>query len=186
MQPRTLSLHLMNLAACALIAGAAVAALSPDPAPPPLLAAPEGPARAIPDARAIPAPPIRSARPAPRPDVLCLALNAVHEALGEGERGMAAVTRVVLNRAAVGYKGQTTICGTVYARAQFSWTHEDPAPADPVELARAKRIVQGVLEGRYLDRVPGALHYYNPDKVAAWWAPSYTEVAVIGNHRFMK
>lgn len=185
----TLSLHTLNLAACVLIAGTAIAHLGPQPPALGIIAAQAGPAR-LPGPDSDPRPTVpalsHSARPAPRPDALCLALNAYHEARGEKDRGMAAVSHVVINRAKAGYRGKTDICATVFDPVQFSWTHQNPAPPEPAAFAHVKDLAKGVLAGRYLDRVPGAMHYYNPAKVTASWAHAYSEVAVVGNHRFMK
>ncbi|WP_211595190.1 cell wall hydrolase [Paracoccus litorisediminis] len=130
--------------------------------------------------------PISTARPAPRPDSLCLALNIYHEARGEPLKGQVAVGQVTLNRAAVAYKGASSVCDTVFARKQFSWTHEDPRQPSGAELRPSLDLARKILAGRYIDRTHGALHYYNPHKVDAWWADSYAEVAVLGNHRFMR
>lgn len=125
-------------------------------------------------------------RPMKRPDNLCLGLNAYFEARGEGERGMAAVTQVAINRTARGYKGAKTACETVYLRKQFTWTHENPKMPTGEQLKEARDIARGVLAGRYINRVGSSLHYYNPHKVDAWWADSYAEVVTLGNHRFMR
>lgn len=54
----------------------------------------------------------------------CLALNAYHEARGEGFYGMQLVSKVVLNR--VNHKQwPNNICDVIYQPYQFSWTQEE-------------------------------------------------------------
>lgn len=128
----------------------------------------------------------RSAPPTPRPDELCAALNIYHEARGESRRGQIMVTQVAINRTARGYKNARTLCGTIFAPAQFSWTLENPRQPTGAELAPYMRLARTILSGQYPDYARGALHYYNPTTVDAWWQHAYVEVAVVGKHRFMR
>lgn len=52
--------------------------------------------------------------------IMCLSLNAFHEARGEPVTGIKAVTDVVLTRAV---QNKTDICREVYKPYQFSWTN---------------------------------------------------------------
>lgn len=179
MKKTTMALHGLNVLALVSIASSALALRTPQNVPLeplPVAAIPE------PDKTGLAA----SARPVPRPDTLCLALNAYFEARGEDRKGMAAVTQVAINRTARGYRGARTACETVFMRKQFSWTHEGLPMPTGEELKEAREVAAGVYAGRYRNRVGSAHLYYNPKKVDAWWAGSYTEVTVIGNHRFME
>lgn len=129
---------------------------------------------------------VKPMRPPRRPDRLCLALNIYHEARGEPVAGQVAVGQVTLNRTAARYKGAETVCDTVFLRKQFSWTHESPRMPSPAELRPSLELADRVIAGEVRDRSNGALHYYNPKKVDAYWKDDYAEVAVLGNHRFMR
>lgn len=129
---------------------------------------------------------VRPTRPPQRPDRLCLALNIYHEARGEPVAGQIAVGQVTLNRTEARYKGAKTVCDTVFLRKQFSWTHENPRMPSPAELRSSLELADRVIAGEVRDRSNGALHYYNPKKVDAYWKDDYAEVAVLGNHRFMR
>lgn len=58
---------------------------------------------------------------------ICLACNAYYEARGESFLGQVAVNQAVLTR--VRRQGfPKSVCGVVYQRNQFSWTHEGHGP----------------------------------------------------------
>ena len=57
-------------------------------------------------------------------ELLCLAKNIYYEARGEPMHGKIAVAQVTLNRVTHRTEFQSSICGVVYAKHQFSWTME--------------------------------------------------------------
>lgn len=116
-------------------------------------------------------------------DFECLAKNIYYEAGIEDYAGKIAVAQITWNRVKTGRWGKT-ICRVVYARKQFSWTHQNkPAPRGPLwrdSRAAAEDFVNGV-------RAMGLQKskYYH----ATWikdpqWTRNLEVVAVIGQHRF--
>lgn len=116
-------------------------------------------------------------------DIECLAKNIYHEARGEGLHGQIAVALVTLNRVASG-KFQSTICKTVYANKQFSWTNsgtkrvkDAKAWQDAIAVARAV-LTQSI----YLPDFKAL--YFHTRQVRPAWAKTKRVVAVINNHIF--
>lgn len=69
-------------------------------------------------------------------DADALALCAFEEANLEPDDGVAAVVRVVLNRAAKRYQSDGTIQGTIFHPLAFSWTQFDRIDGHYVKVAR--------------------------------------------------
>jgi spore germination cell wall hydrolase CwlJ-like protein len=116
-------------------------------------------------------------------ELLCLAKNIYYEARGEPMRGKIAVAQVTLNRVTHRTEFQSSICGVVYAKNQFSWTmekHREPRGAAWHEAqAVAKAVVVGTAH------LPGfkALYFHNLT-VQPQWNRTKELVARIGNHIF--
>ncbi|MDH5377321.1 MAG: cell wall hydrolase [Gammaproteobacteria bacterium] len=129
-------------------------------------------------------------------DLKCLALNVYHEARGEPLEGQLAVAMVTMNRV-YSKSYPDTVCGVVWQRRQFSWTHDGRSdrPRDQQSWKVAKQISEYVynkydkhrdLSGGALDLTKGALHYYAPKHANPNWA-NYKEVtSKIGGHIFLK
>jgi spore germination cell wall hydrolase CwlJ-like protein len=126
--------------------------------------------------------------------LLCLALNGFHEARGETADQEVATAAVVLNRLSVGFRGATTVCEVIYTPKQFSWVeqHGVHIPDTSKKLERqawerslliAKRMLDP--DATFIDPSNGALYYYNPSIVDWKYKNAYTQVAVLGSHRFM-
>jgi len=125
--------------------------------------------------------------------LLCLALNIFFEARGEPIAGMEAVAQVTLNRA---HHNESKVCKVVFEKGQFTWTaHVKRKSKSPMEIAKnipkhnkswgiALEIAQRALEGRLVNRVGNATHFYNPKKCKPSWLKNVKTVAVIGNHVF--
>jgi len=114
--------------------------------------------------------------------VLCLALNAYHEARGEGAAGVHAVTNVVMNRVA-DTRWPDDPCAVVYDADQFSWTNAGPLHVDAERLLDMKEMVVDAL--MLPDSTGGATHYH-ADYVAPFWAAHYPITEEIGAHIFYK
>ena len=116
-------------------------------------------------------------------ELLCLAKNIYYEARGEPMHGKIAVAQVTLNRVTHRTEFQSSICGVVYAKHQFSWTmgpHREPSgPAWREAQAVAKAVVVGTVH------LPNfkALYFYNLT-VQPQWNRTKELVARIGNHIF--
>jgi len=116
-------------------------------------------------------------------EILCLAKNIYYEARGEPLQGKIAVAQVTLNRVTHRTQFDASICKVVYAKHQFSWTHEkhrEPR-GDPWREAQAiaKLVIQGVAH------LPDfkALYFHNTT-VNPKWNRTKELVARIGNHIF--
>lgn len=121
---------------------------------------------------------------------LCLAFNIYHEARDQPREGRVMVGQVTMNRTGT-RKAWATICKTVFAAWQFSWTEERPYVdlSDPIEreaLRDALILSERLLNGEERDRSEGSRHYYNPEKATPFWRDSYDRIAVIGDHIFLK
>jgi spore germination cell wall hydrolase CwlJ-like protein len=128
-------------------------------------------------------------------EMRCLALNIYFEARGEAAEGQLAVAMVTINRMKNRYF-PSSVCGVVWQKRQFSWTHDGKSdrPTDVRAWKLAKRIAQVVYQ-RYsrlsartreaLDLTRGALHYYAPDLAAPYWAKVHSVTREIGGHVFL-
>lgn len=126
----------------------------------------------------------------------CLALNVYFEARGEPVEGQLAVAMVTMNRV-TSKQYPNTVCGVVWQRRQFSWTHDGKSdrPRNREAWALAKKISKFVLN-KYgslkelsngaLDLTNGALHYYAPDLANPRWAKHKEVTRRIGGHLFLK
>ena len=116
-------------------------------------------------------------------ELLCLAKNIYYEARGEPMRGKIAVAQVTLNRVTHRTEFQSSICGVVYAKHQFSWTmgqyREPRGPAWREAQAIAKAVIIGTVH------LPDfkALYFHNLT-VQPQWNRTKELVARIGNHIF--
>jgi hypothetical protein len=108
----------------------------------------------------------------------------IGEALGEGDKGMAAVAGVILNRARrdnVGLKA-------VVSNGQFNGYTSPGASvkasmADPQVRARASAIVNGVIDGT-IDPGIGNADFFHTTAVSPSWSKSYDQVGQVGSHIF--
>jgi spore germination cell wall hydrolase CwlJ-like protein len=110
--------------------------------------------------------------------------NTYHEARGEGVAGMQAVAAVTLNRAA---QTNTSICDTVYARKQFSWTNTAKGRNKPItgDTSVLYAVVDKAMTGVLQDITGGATHYHTK-QVKPVWRKALDKVVVINNHIFYK
>lgn len=122
-------------------------------------------------------------------EMLCLQQNIYFEARNESEEGLYAVAFVTLNRTA-NPKFPDSVCGVVWQRKQFSWTHDGkrdrPNLANVLERRaweKAGRVAREVVSGE-IPSVIGDAVYYHADYVAPRWAKKMVEVAEVGSHIF--
>lgn len=120
---------------------------------------------------------------ATKAELLCLAKNIYYEARGEPVQGKIAVAQVTLNRVTHRTEFQSSICGVVYARNQFSWTHERHREPGGKTWLEAQAIARAVLLGTaYLPNFK-ALYFHN-QTVNPQWNKTKELVRRIGNHTF--
>lgn len=130
----------------------------------------------------------------PEEEVVCMARSIYHEARGESTAGQIAVGYVKKNRAE-SPAFPDTICdviaedrGPLPHDCQFSWycDGKSDTPQDWRAYQNAVLVAIKILDARVENPVPAATHYYAPAKADPYWAYKITEVAVVGNHRFME
>ena len=131
--------------------------------------------------------------PEPEKDPLaCMTMNLYREAGNSTALDMAAIGRVVIQRAE-DRRWKDDICGVVYERKQFSWTNsatlrKKPKLTNPQE-ARAFRMAhivsKQVLQGKYKNLVPGATHYH-ATYVSPYWVDSMVLIGQTGAHLYYK
>ncbi|MDX1810828.1 MAG: cell wall hydrolase [Gammaproteobacteria bacterium] len=125
----------------------------------------------------------------------CLALNVYFEARGEPTSGQLAVAMVTMNRVR-SKRFPSSVCGVVWQKRQFSWTHDGKSdrPTDKKAWKRAQQIAKFVyfkydsfrtLSNGALDLTKGALHYYAPKLADPYWAKSKNITRQIGGHLFL-
>lgn len=116
-------------------------------------------------------------------DVVCLAQNIYHEARGESLQGQLAVAQVTLNRVRSG-KFQNTVCETVYAHKQFSWTlNKYKKIKDSKAWLTSVLVAKAVLtQTAYIPNFKAL--YFHTRQVHPRWNRKKQVVAVIGNHIF--
>ena len=116
-------------------------------------------------------------------ELLCLAKNIYYEARGEPMRGKIAVAQVTLNRVTHRTEFQSSICGVVYAKDQFSWTNERHREPRGEAWREAKEIAKAVVNGTVHLPEFKALYFHNLT-VKPRWRKTRELVARIGNHIF--
>lgn len=131
-------------------------------------------------------------------EIDCLALNAYHEARGEGAKGQLAVSEVVMNRV---QEGDVTACEVIYEKkgksCQFSWVCTDAKVDDPELYDIIRERMRNFYINRLLreefsedkviisDSTSGAT-FYHSRKVRPYWVTYFTRTAKIGNHLFYR
>ena len=116
-------------------------------------------------------------------ELLCLAKNIYYEARGEPTRGKIAVAQVTLNRVTHRTEFQSSICGVVYAKHQFSWTMESHREPRGEAWREAQAIAKAVIVGTAHLPDFKALYFHNLT-VKPRWNQTKELVARIGNHIF--
>ena len=126
-------------------------------------------------------------------DRYCLQQNIYFEARNQSDMGMIAVGWVTMNRTD-SKRYPNNICGVVWQKKQFSWTHDglsDKPGKNIIEQRaweRAGYVTSLVLHdwayGKK-DAVKEATHYH-ADYIVPYWASSYTKVAQVDNHIFYR
>ncbi len=128
-------------------------------------------------------------------ELQCMALNIYFEARGEPVTGQLAVAMVTMNRVK-SKRFPSSICGVVWQRKQFSWTHDGRSdqPTDQKAWKLAKEIADfayykydklKTMSNGVLDLTKGALHYYAPKFANPYWAKHKQVTLEIGGHVFL-
>ena len=127
--------------------------------------------------------------PADIQQVKCMADNVYYEARNQSDKGMIAVSNVVMNRTH-DTRFASTPCGVVkqkkHRTCQFSWVcehHRQPVDLDLYE--RGRRLAEGV----YFHRIPDITHgaiFYHAYYDKPMWSRRFAKVAYIGAHIFYR
>lgn len=121
-------------------------------------------------------------------ELYCLVQNIYHEARGESPEHQSAVAHVTLNRVASSHFPDT-ICKVVWQPHQFSWTSDGKSDAmiDHRAILKAVDIAIAAIRGRSKDPTGGMRFYYAHNRIKTpRWAKKPIEVAVLGNHTFLR
>ena len=129
-------------------------------------------------------------------ELRCLAQNVYFEAQGEPSSGQLAVALVTMNRVK-SKRYPSTVCGVVWQRRQFSWTHDGKSdrPRDRRAWGHARQIANFIYHKYFnlpersraaLDITNGALHYYAPGLANPYWAKVKVVTREIGGHVFLR
>ena len=120
----------------------------------------------------------------PKAELNCLAKNIYHEAAKEPIAGQLAVGIVTLNRFASGDWG--SICDTVYAKGQFSWTiklkGQDDTPRPGKDWERSKRSARNVINGLRVEGLEKATFYHADYIYTPLWVKDMKVTHFIGRH----
>ena len=120
----------------------------------------------------------------PQAEIHCLALNVYHEARGESDRGKYAVAVVTLNRVD-SPRYPKSVCGVVWQRAQFSWTHDGRSdiPRNRKAWKKALRVATRAYLNNATSVVGEATHFHTV-QVRPSWSRKQRKVCTIGRHIF--
>lgn len=121
-------------------------------------------------------------------DILCLQKNIYFEARGEGLDGMKAVAAVTMNRTEDS-RFPSTVCGVVYQRSQFSWTHQlgnqNFRKNEKLVWDQAGLIAEQALQNKLEHKAGGSL-FFHAKHVKPGWSHKKAYVTTIGGHLFYK
>lgn len=116
----------------------------------------------------------------PLKELMCLVHNVYYEARGESFKGQVAVALVTIFRTQDA-RYPSTICGVVYQRKQFSWTHQKRKKIDDKEIMQSIEAAYTAYTNRYALGNFYATHFH-----ASYVRPGWKlhRVIKIGTHIF--
>ena len=125
-------------------------------------------------------------------DMYCLTQNIYFEARNQSLRGQYAVAKVTLNRM-IDKRFPNTVCGVVWQKKQFSWTHDGKSDRpgktylEQKAWAKAQKVASKAFEQWSIgnDGTKGAV-FYHADYVKPYWRKSFTKTVKIQDHIFYK
>ena len=120
--------------------------------------------------------------------LMCMAVAIFFEARAEPIVGMKAVANVIINRVE-DQRYPDTVCGVVWERKQFSFTHDgltdDPEAhtghQDKLAWDTSQEVAKGALQGNLLSIT--STHYHSTSVLPSW-TKHYNKDGKIGNHVF--
>lgn len=114
--------------------------------------------------------------------LMCLAVAVYFEARGEPLQGQYAVAEVVMNRVADD-RYPDTVCGVVFERKAFSFTHDgksDRLPDTPA-AEKAMEVATNVMAGLKMGIT--STHYHTVH-VKPYWRKHFALDGLVGDHLF--
>lgn len=119
-------------------------------------------------------------------DYRCLARNIYFEARNQSTLGQIAVGLVTINRVKH-TRWPNSICGVVWQKNQFSWTHDNKSdvPRNLDAWKRAQGLALMLLKNEVRDFTGGAV-YYHADYVNPVWNKQLVKTTTIDNHIFYR
>ena len=113
---------------------------------------------------------------------MCLAVAVYFEARGEPLQGQYAVAEVVMNRVA-DERYPDTVCGVVFERKAFSFTHDGKPDRLPKSEAgeKALEVAENVISGLKMGIT--STHYHTTN-VKPYWRKHFSLDGKVGNHLF--
>ena len=126
----------------------------------------------------------------------CAVRSLYHEGRGESLVGQAYIVKTVLNRVR-DTKHPHSVCGVIYQRKQFSWTHQIPKnkhkvpnkTASEKELLKQLEVISTVVI--WIDRLgwdftEGSQFYHSVKVKPNWDYTKLERTETVGNHVFYK
>lgn len=131
-------------------------------------------------------------------DKKCIAANIFFEARNQGLAGMQAVGDVTMNRLH-SKRYPNSVCGVVFQKKQFSWTHQVPnrkiqnallgvtknlSKKDAESLRLAHELAERTVEEQKSVLLPENVLHYHADYVKPKWASKMKRFTKIKSHIF--
>ena len=122
---------------------------------------------------------------------ICLAIAIFFEARSEPVIGQIAIGQTIMHRVESKHYPDT-VCGVVWQRKQFSFTHDGKSDNpkkykgywDRIAWGRAKVLAKRILAGKYEDFTDGANHYHT-NRISPKWSLCLRPLQ-IGSHLFYR
>jgi spore germination cell wall hydrolase CwlJ-like protein len=114
--------------------------------------------------------------------LMCLAVAVYFEARGEPLQGQYAVAEVVMNRVA-DERYPDTVCGVVFERKAFSFTHDgksDRLPNTPA-AKKAMEVATNVMAGLKMGITST---HYHASNIKPYWTSHFELDGKVGDHIF--
>ena len=120
--------------------------------------------------------------------LMCMAVAIFFEARAEPIVGMKAVANVIINRVE-DQRYPDTVCGVVWERKQFSFTHDGLTDDPEAHTGHQDKLAWGTSQEAAKEALQGNLlgissTHYHAINVLPSWAKHYSKDGKIGNHVF--
>ena len=118
--------------------------------------------------------------------IMCLAIAIYYEARNQPIEGQIAVAEVILNRVDDS-RYPDNVCGVVWERKQFSFTHDGRVENPQHEVwFDIHLLAENILEDPEVYLLGHGATHYHADYVDPYWASELDLVGKIGDHIFYR